>query len=73
MAIETLTVEAEFTTLDLLLWRRFRSEVSGRVERTIALNPGICREVYLPVGTIVRVDIPVQPVTITRPTVRLWE
>jgi hypothetical protein len=57
----------EFTPLDLLLHRRFRSEAPGRVERTIDLNRGICDHAFLPVGTKVTVEIPDPPIgTATR-------
>lgn len=59
MAIETLEVVAEMTTLDLLLWRRFRREVEGLVEDTLRRNPGLARlGVYLPVGMRVTVSTP---------------
>lgn len=59
MATETLEVIAEMTTLDLLLWRRFRRDVQGLVEGTLRRNPGIARlGVYLPVGLKVTVQTP---------------
>lgn len=69
--LETLTVDQDYTPLDLLLWRRFRSEELGRVERTIELNRHICDHVYLPVGTVVTIEIP-DPKPIKRPVVNLW-
>lgn len=57
--IETLTVTSEFTTLDLLLWRRYRREVKGLVEDTLDRNPGLSDlGAFLPVGTKVLVDAP---------------
>lgn len=59
MAIETLEVVAEMTTLDLLLWRRFRREVEGLVEDTLRRNPGLAQMgVHLPVGLKVMVATP---------------
>jgi len=59
MAIETLTVIAEQTTLDLLLWRRYKRDVQGLVEDTLSRNPGLARlGVYLPVGLKVQVKTP---------------
>jgi len=59
MAIETLTVVAERTTLDLLLWRRYKRDVQGLVEDTLARNPGLARRgVHLPVGLKVLVQTP---------------
>ena len=57
--IETLTVVAEQTTLDLLLWRRFRREVPDLVEDTLRHNPGLARiGVFLPVGMTIHVQTP---------------
>jgi len=57
--IEMLTVTAEYTTLDLLLWRRFRREVPGLVEDTLRRNPGLAKiGVFLPVGTVIDVQTP---------------
>lgn len=57
--IEKLTVVAEYTTLDLLLWRRFQREVPGLVEDTLRRNPGLARiGVFLPVGMTIDVQTP---------------
>lgn len=54
MALETLVVETEHTTLDLLLWRVLRREVEGLVEDTLMRNPGLAAlGPILPVGTAV--------------------
>ena len=59
LMIETLTVTTEQTTLDLLLWRRFRREVPGLVEDTLRRNPGLARiGVLLPVGMTIDVQTP---------------
>ena len=59
MTNETLEVVAERTTLDLLLWRRFRREVPGLVEETLRRNPGVARlGAFLPVGLSVKVAVP---------------
>ena len=56
---ETLIVTAEQTSLDLLLWRRFRREVPGLVEDTLRRNPGLAAiGVFLPVGMAVTVQTP---------------
>lgn len=75
MAREILIVADEWTTLDLLLFRRFREEVPGRVEAALDGNPGLSAAgVILPVGTEVIVDLPV-PVKGPTPTrsIRLWD
>ena len=57
--IETLIVTTEQTTLDLLLWRRFRREVPGLVEDTLRRNPCLAATgVLLPVGMPVTVQTP---------------
>ena len=57
--IERLTVVAEQTTLDLLLWRRFRREVSGLVEETLGRNPGLAAMgVFLPIGLDIQIQTP---------------
>ena len=59
MTIETLDVTTERTTLDLLLWRRFRREVPGFVEDTLRRNPGLARlGAILPVGLALQVAVP---------------
>ena len=59
MTIETLEVITERTTLDLLLWRRFRREVPGLVEDTLRRNPGLARlGTMLPVGLSLQVAVP---------------
>lgn len=59
MAIETITVEAERTPLDLLLWRRFKREVPGLVEDTLRRNPGLAvAGVFLPLGLKIKVKTP---------------
>ncbi len=73
MTAEVLTVTTEFTPLDLLLFRRFRSEVPGRVGRTIDLNRGICDHAFLPVGTRVIVEIPEPPAATAPRLLNLWE
>ena len=59
MMIEMLTVTAECTTLDLLLWRRFHREVPGLVEDTLRRNPGLAKiGEFLPVGMMIDVQTP---------------
>ena len=71
---ETLFVESDMTTLDLLLWRRFYRAVDGMVERTLDINPGLPRcGVVLPIGTRVVIELP-EPVDRTAQTVvSLWD
>jgi phage tail protein X len=69
--IETLTVEADHTTLDLLLWRRYRREAKGLVEDTLARNPGLAAlGAILPIGTVVQVEAPAPATDSAATTVR---
>lgn len=59
MTIETLEVTTECSTLDLLLWRRFRREIHGLVEDTLRRNPGLARlGAILPVELTMQVAVP---------------
>lgn len=59
MTFEKLSVTEELTTLELLLWRKFRREVPGLVEDTLRRNPGLARlDAMLPVGLTVQVAVP---------------
>lgn len=76
MALETLTVTAELTPLDLLLWRHYRREVEGLVEDTLDRNPGLASKgLYLDVGTKVIVETPPPPPVgrAARPVIQLYE
>lgn len=74
MVLEALVVQQEFTTIDLLLWRRFGIQVDGMVEKVLAANPGAADTIFLPVGTRIMVDptdFTLAPTTV-RKVVRLW-
>ena len=59
MTTEILTVHQDQMTLDLLLWRRFKQEVPGLVEKVYEMNQGLAgKGPFLPVGTKVLVEIP---------------
>jgi len=60
MTIETLPpVSNPFTPLDLLLYRHFGREVPGLVEKTYDMNRDLAdKGPYLPIGTVVRVEVP---------------
>lgn len=75
MGVETIEVSQEFTTLDLLLWRRFGYEVPGAVEKTLVRNPGAAEGgPFLPVGMVITIDLAdfVRPEGQTTTVVRLW-
>ncbi|KAB2669026.1 phage tail protein [Ochrobactrum sp. LMG 5442] len=72
---ETIVVKGEAITLPLLVWRRFKRQPSGFVERVLDLNPGIADlGPFLPVGTeiLFPVDAP-ELETKERDTVHLWD
>lgn len=70
---ETLEVTQEFMTLDLLLWRRFGTEVAGRVEHTLEANRNLARGgPILPVGTQVEVELPSALAPAPVKVLRLW-
>ncbi|MFC2252512.1 tail protein X [Labrys portucalensis] len=74
MAKETLTVSAQYTPLDLLIWRRFRDGSAGMVEVAFDGNAGLADAgPFLPVGTEVQVDLPEVRRNKPRPLVRLWD
>lgn len=67
----TLTVTQDQMPLDLLLFRHFKREIPGLVERVYDLNQGLAdKGVFLPVGERVVVEIPEdrarKPTRITR-------
>lgn len=75
MTQETLVVRSEKTSLDALLWRRYRREVPGLVEQTLARNPGLAdMGAFLAVGARVIVDAPAPRATLAPPAlVRLYD
>jgi phage tail protein X len=74
MALEALVVDREMTTLDLLLWRRYRKLPEGFVERTLDINQGLAgKGAILPVGTRVVVEIPAPSASPSVPLVTLWD
>lgn len=74
MATETLTVTTPMP-LDLLLWRRYKREVPGLVEQTLAANYGLAAlGPVLPRGTQVTVTPPgPAPSKTTRKTIKLYD
>jgi phage tail protein X len=56
-----ITVEGDFVTVDLLVWRRYKTPALGVVERMLEDNPHLAKlhklSPFLPVGTQVRIPI----------------
>lgn len=76
---DLVTVESEFITADIVIWRRYRIRSNGILETLLDVNPHLAKlhkySPFIPVGTQIRVpiDIPIisgapQPKT----SVMLW-
>lgn len=73
--IERIRVVAEFSTVSLMVWRRFKRPMPGLVEDTFARNPGLADlGPYLPVGTEfdLKIETPRKSAGETQEPVRLW-
>lgn len=73
--IETIRVSSEFSTLPLVLWRRFGRPMPGLAEDTLARNPGISDfDAFIPVGTEIAVKIETENQDAQRAlgVIRLW-
>lgn len=73
MIVEPVTVQGEFITVSLLIWRRFKRPMPGLVEQVYAINPGLAElGAHLPVGTAFDLPIPTpRPQAILDP-IKLW-
>jgi len=71
--IERVTVQGDFITVSLIVWRRFRQPMPGLVERIYDMNQNLAEAgSYLPVGTVFDMPIPApRPVTVLDP-ITLW-
>jgi phage tail protein X len=58
---EFFTVEGDYITADLIVWRRYRARTPGLVERMLDDNPRLAKlhreSPFLPLGTQVRIPI----------------
>jgi phage tail protein X len=71
--IETVKVEREGLTLSRIIWRRFKRQVPGLVERVLDVNPGLSAlGPTLPVGTVIEIPIPNVRQNPDVTPVRLW-
>lgn len=73
--IERVRVGAEFSTLPLMIWRRFQRQMPGLVEDTLSRNPGLADlGPYLPVGTEfdLKIETTAQDQTPAQEAIRLW-
>ncbi len=73
--VEEYTVASEGVTLDLILWRRFKTKTPGLLEYMLAMaeNQGLehCGAV-LPLGAVVHVPVPVPKAQSVVNPVSLW-
>lgn len=61
VVVERIRVTAEFSTLSLMIWRRFQRPVPGLLEDTLRRNPGIeALGYFLPVGTEFEIGVETQ-------------
>ena len=71
--VESVTVEGEFLTASLIVWRRFRRPMPGLVEAIHDINPGLADlGPYLPVGTRFDMPIPTPREPVHLDPIRLW-
>ncbi len=58
---DLITVEGDFITVDLIVWRRYRLVTNGVMEQTLEDNPHLAelhrKGPFLPVGTQVRIPL----------------
>jgi phage tail protein X len=73
LAYERVVVEGEGITLSLLIWRRFREQKSGMVERILDRQGELSASVILPVGAVVEIPIDPPATRTTRKLITLWD
>ena len=73
MIVEPVTVQGEFITVSLIVWRRFRRPMPGLVEQTYDMNPGLGElGAFLPVGATFDMPVPVPREPAILDPIRLW-
>ena len=75
LTVEEHTVATEGVTLDLILWRRFKTKTPGLLEYMLAMpeNQGLEHApAVLPLGTVVSVPIPSPKAQTVSNPVSLW-
>ena len=71
--IEPVTVEGEFITVSLIVWRRFRRPMPGLVEQIYHMNPGLSElGAFLPIGTTLDMPVPTPREPAILDPVKLW-
>ena len=70
---EAVTVEGDFLTVSLIVWRRFKRPMPGLVEAILDHNPGLGDlGTYLPVGTTFDMVVPTPREPAILDPIRLW-
>ena len=73
MIVEPVTVEGEFITVSLIVWRRFRRPMPGLVEQTYDMNLGLGElGAFLPVGATFDMPVPTPREPLILDPIRLW-
>ena len=73
MIVEPLTVEGEFITVSLIVWRRFKRPMHGLVEQIFDFNPGLADlGAFLPVGTSFDMPVPTPREPAILEPIKLW-
>lgn len=74
MTIVTDTIQIEGLTLANVIWRKYRRQPTGFIEKVLDINPGLAAYVEIPVGTVIRFPIEeVAKADANRNVVRLWD
>ena len=73
MIVESVTVEGEFITVSLIVWRRFRRPMPGLVEQILDMNLGLGDYgSFLPVGATFDMPVPTPREPAILDPIRLW-
>ena len=73
MIVEPVTVQGDFVTVSLIVWRRFRRPLPGLVEQTYDMNPGLGElGAFLPVGATFDMPVPTPREPAILDPIRLW-
>lgn len=71
--VEPITVEGDFITVSLIVWRRFKRPMPGLVEKTLTINPGLADlGSFLPVGTAFNLPVPAPREPAILDPIKLW-
>lgn len=75
MTTETVEIKIEGITLSNAIWRKYRRQPLGFIEKVLALNPGLSANVFIPVGTKIKLPVEdaVNTAAATPNVVRLWD